>query len=142
MKKLTISALMLALSMGVANAADHTVKMLNTGTAGMFVFEPSFLQVEKGDTVTFEATDSGHNAVSELSSGEAWEVGYDGGTVTFNKEGVNVYSCTPHKSLGMVGIIQVGAATNKEVAVETANAIESTLGMNQGRVSALAEKIK
>ena len=45
-----------------AMAAEHTVKMLNRGEAGIFVFEPAYLQVEPGDTVTFEPTDKGHNA--------------------------------------------------------------------------------
>src|SRR3546814_3091165 len=45
-----------------AMAAEHTVKMLNRGEAGLMVFEPAYLQVEPGDTVTFEPTNKGHNA--------------------------------------------------------------------------------
>src|SRR3546814_2036708 len=45
-----------------AMAAEHTVKMLNRGEAGLMVFEPAYLPVEPGDTVTFEPTNKGHNA--------------------------------------------------------------------------------
>ena len=33
-------------------AADHVVKMLNNGADGMMVFEPGYLNVVPGDTVT------------------------------------------------------------------------------------------
>src|SRR3546814_14727399 len=45
-----------------AMAAEHTVKMLNRGEAGLMVFAPAYLQVEPGETVTFEPTNKGHNA--------------------------------------------------------------------------------
>src|SRR3546814_11078747 len=47
-----------------AMAAEHTVKMLNRGEAGLMVFEPAYLQVEPGDTVTFEPTNKGNNAAT------------------------------------------------------------------------------
>jgi len=42
-------------------AADFEVHMLNKGVAGSMVFEPAFVQVQPGDTVTFIPTDKGHN---------------------------------------------------------------------------------
>src|SRR3546814_8035044 len=47
---------------GPAVAADHEVKMLNRGAAGMMVFEPAWLKVEPGDTVTFKSVNPSHNA--------------------------------------------------------------------------------
>ena len=47
-----------------ASAADHVVKMLNKGKAGMMVFEPALVKVKPGDTVTFVPTDKSHNAES------------------------------------------------------------------------------
>ena len=49
---------------GPASAAEHEVKMLNKGAAGIMVFEPAFLEVAPGDTVHFRAVDKGHNAAS------------------------------------------------------------------------------
>ncbi len=56
---LTVLAAIAALGLaGAAQAADHEVKMLNRGSdGGMMVFEPAFLKVEPGDTVTFVAGD-------------------------------------------------------------------------------------
>ena len=80
------SAVALLVAANTAMAADHVVKMKNSSADGIMVFEPGFLKIAKGDTVTFEATDAGHNAVSEVTPGDAWQVGFTGGKVTFNDE--------------------------------------------------------
>ncbi len=49
---------------GAAHAEDFEVQMLNRGDAGTMIFEPAFLRIAAGDTVTFLATDRGHNAES------------------------------------------------------------------------------
>jgi plastocyanin len=49
---------------GLASAAEHEIRMLNKGEAGIMVFEPAFLEVAPGDTVHFRAVDKGHNAAS------------------------------------------------------------------------------
>ena len=57
------------------HAADHVVKMLNTGKDGPMVFEPSFVKVAVGDTVTFLPTQVGaHYAASLLlpAGATAW----------------------------------------------------------------------
>ena len=45
-------------------AADHQVKMLNSGSDGYMVFEPAVLSIQLGDSVTFVATDMLHNSAS------------------------------------------------------------------------------
>lgn len=140
LKTLFAAALLSASSM--AMSAEHTVKMLNSGADGIMVFEPGYLKIAKGDTVTFEATDAGHNAVSEVTPGDAWQVGFTGGKVTFNTEGVEVYYCVPHKSMGMYGIIQVGNATNKAEAVAASDKIDAGFAMNHGRLKGYAANIK
>ncbi len=57
-------ALGIALGTAPAVAADHEVRMLNRGEAGAMVFEPAWLEVAPGDTVTFVPTDRSHNAES------------------------------------------------------------------------------
>ena len=59
---LLAGTLTLALASGAA--AEHEVKMLNRGEAGVMVFEPAFLEIVSGDTVHFRAVDKGHNAAS------------------------------------------------------------------------------
>lgn len=96
-----------------AVAKDVQVKMLNQGARGAMVFEPALVKVAPGDTVTFVATDKGHNA--EIISGmiPAGAAPFKGKmnqnlTVKFTKTGVYGYKCLPHYGMGMVGAVIVG----------------------------------
>lgn len=97
-----------------ALAADHEVKMLNKSPDGKAMqFDPAFLKIAPGDTVTFVSTDKGHNSQSIdgmiPDDAEPWKGKISKGiTVTLTKEGVYGYKCLPHYALGMVGLIQVG----------------------------------
>lgn len=128
-----------------AFAKDYTVQMLNTGADGTFVFEPGYLHVQKGDTVTFKAKDAGHDSKSFLvpAGAKAWqgEIGKDV-TVTFSKDGVYLYECVPHHMFGMLGVIQVGKATNKAAAEKAAAAMEAKQLMNKGRLNKLLGEAK
>ena len=114
--KLATFIILFSLS-ATAMAADHTVKMLNNGAGGMMIFEPAVLSVNLGDTVKFEATDMAHNSASVSGMIPAGAKPWMGRmsqdiSVTFDKEGVYVYECTPHKMMAMVGVIKVGSPSN------------------------------
>ncbi len=100
-----------------ALATDYEVQMLNKGPDGQaMVFEPAFLAIEPGDTVTFVATDRTHNSEAVLGmipeGAEAWKGRINEEiTVTFDVPGLYGYKCLPHYPLGMVGLIQVGDET-------------------------------
>jgi pseudoazurin len=110
-----------------ASAKDHTIKMLNNGSAGMMVFEPAVTKVAPGDTVTFVAVDKGHNveAISSmLPPGAATFKGKmnQNLTVKFTKPGTYGFKCLPHYGMGMVGAIIVGnGAPNLAQAKAAAN---------------------
>ncbi|KKC31334.1 pseudoazurin [Devosia psychrophila] len=97
-------------------AADHQVQMVNKDAEGRSMqFEPAFLKIAPGDTVTFVPTNKGHNAESILTlmpeGAEPWKGKINQEiTVTFDTEGFYAYKCLPHVGLGMVGLIQVGDA--------------------------------
>ena len=123
MTAVALSALLLGLATTeIAFAADHEVRMLNKGEAGFMVFEPAYLQVAPGDTVTFVPTDKSHNAESIRGMAPATSTPFKGRmnkpvTVTFEVEGVYGYKCAPHYGMGMVGLVVVGdGATNLEEA--------------------------
>ncbi|TAT86197.1 pseudoazurin [Rhizobium ruizarguesonis] len=94
-------------------AADHQVQMLNNATDGAMVFEPGFLKIAPGDTVTFIPTDKSHNVetfkglipdgVSEFKSKPSEQY-----QVKFDVSGAYVLKCTPHVGMGMIALIQVG----------------------------------
>jgi len=58
MKKIALAAL-LGLSFA-AQAAHYDIKMLNSNSEGSMVFEPGYLKVQPGDTVTFRAENKSH----------------------------------------------------------------------------------
>ena len=88
------------------------VQMLNkhpeTGQPMQFV--PRIIHANVGDTIKFLATDKGHNAVSNKKMLPEGAEGFKGG---MNKEveyvvetpGFLGIECTPHRSVGMVGLI-------------------------------------
>lgn len=121
MKTKTIAlALAAVLAAGTsALAADHEVKMLNKGEKGVMVFEPDLIKVAPGDTVTFKATDAGHNAETikgMLPDGAepfAGKMGKDV-SVTFTEPGVYGVKCKPHLGMGMIAAVVVGEPVNLE----------------------------
>jgi pseudoazurin len=94
-------------------AADHQVQMLNKGTDGAMVFEPDFIKIAPGDSVTFVPTDKSHNVetfkglipdgAAEFKSKPSERF-----QVKFDIPGAYVVKCTPHFAMGMVALIQVG----------------------------------
>jgi pseudoazurin len=100
-----------------AMAETHIVKLMSYdpdgGTDMVDYFDPPLIQIAKGDTVLFEATQLGHNAAFKkgmLPEGAPEWVGpmdkdYE---VTFDVDGTYGYICSPHYSTGMVGIVLVG----------------------------------
>ena len=101
------------LAIAPAFAADYEVHMLNKGAAGAMVFEPAYVQVQPGDTVTFIPTDKGHNVetIKDMlpEGAETFKSKINETyTVTFDIPGVYGVKCTPHFAMGMVGLIFVG----------------------------------
>jgi len=121
-------------------STEYTVKMLNNGKEGLMVFEPSFLSIQPGDTVLFKATDVSHNSASiqgMIPEGAAAWMGAmsQDVKVTFDKEGIYVYQCTPHSMMAMVGVIKVGVPTNLEQVKEKAEIQKQLFVMNKERLS-------
>ncbi len=139
----------LLVSVGVlganAYAKDYTVKELNSGAGGSFVFEPDFLPIQPGDSVHFVAVDPAHDSQSYLvpRGAKNWksEIGKDI-TVKFTQDGVYLYECNPHHLFGMLGVIQVGKPVNKAAAEKAAQTMESKQLMNQGRLEKLMKEVK
>lgn len=128
-----------------AYAKDYVVQELNNGPDGAFVFSPSLIQIQPGDTVTFQPSDQGHNSESVfLPEGAApWKSDISQPlTVTFTKAGVYIYQCTPHNLFGMVGVIVVGTAANQAEARKAAADIEKKQIMNQGRITRIMKQVQ
>ena len=117
------AAVILSLALSAA-AADFEVHMLNKGAEGAMVFEPAFVKVALGDTVTFIPTDKGHNVETIKDfipeGAEAFKSKMNETyKVTFDKAGAYGVKCTPHVGMGMVGVVVVGDAPANLDAVKT-----------------------
>lgn len=128
---------------GSAVAAEHEIKMLNKGEAGIMVFEPAFLEIAPGDTVHFRAVDKGHNAASVdgmiPEGGATWKGGLNKDvTVTLDVDGVYGVRCVPHYPMGMVALIVVG---DPSVNLEAAKLVKHR-GKAKQRMAELLERIE
>lgn len=136
---------LIATSGGNVFAAEHEVKMLNSGKDGSMAFEPGFLKVSAGDTVKFVPTDASHNASSTVTpeGGVTWKgaIGKEV-TVKMDKEGVYVYVCDPHSIMAMVGVIQVGKAVNLEAATKAAKGLSAKFVMSKDRLDKYMAQVK
>lgn len=112
MRLLPLLATLMTLSTP-ALAEVHEVMMLNRNDTGGMVYEPDFLRIAPGDTVKFIATHPSHNAASiagMLPEGAARFIGKinEEIEVTLTAEGTYGIKCSPHYTMGMVMLIEVG----------------------------------
>ena len=144
MKKIATLVTSVLLATG-AFAAEHQIKMLNSGKDGIMVFEPGFVKAAKGDTLKFIKTDPAHNSSSFFTpkGASAWKGKMDEEIVVkLDAEGVYMYQCDPHKPMAMVGVVQVGKAVNLEDAKKEAATYSSSLAMNKDRLSKYLDQAK
>ncbi|HWJ86613.1 MAG TPA: pseudoazurin [Pelagibacterium sp.] len=143
LKSVATALALVAFTLPAAFAADHRIEMLDQGSDGEFmVFEPAFLKIEPGDTVTFVPTDAYHNAATiegmlpdgaeAFASPMSEEV-----TITFDVPGLYGIECEPHYMMGMVAMIVVGDPVN----LEAAKAVEVPEGA-QDRINALFAQVE
>ncbi|MGX9356475.1 pseudoazurin [Roseobacteraceae bacterium S113] len=109
------STLILPMRPAFAEAATHEIQMLNKHPEDRkqrMVFYPQIQQLNVGDTVTFLSADKGHNCASIdgmlPADVEEWSSKInDDFSFTIEKAGFYGYKCTPHASVGMVGLLIV-----------------------------------
>ena len=117
MNKNTILVMALAFLGTTANAADMTIDMLNKRSDGAkMVYSEDIARIDIGDTITWAPTSKGHN-VEFIAGPDGWDAprkSKNGKEVimTFDTEGVYLYQCTPHASMGMSAVVVVGKGTN------------------------------
>jgi len=109
-----------------AFAADMTIEMLNKDSDGnKMVYSEEIARVDVGDTITWVPTDKGHN-VEMIASPNDMELKSKNGKevqVTFEQPGIYYYWCTPHKGMGMIGLVVVGGDTSNKDQIAKAKAM-------------------
>mgnify|MGYP001201914253 FL=1 len=109
-----------------ALAADVTIEMLNKDADGnKMVFSEEIVRIGIGDTVTWVPTDKGHNVemVSSPNDMKFKSKNNKEVSLTFEQTGIYYYWCTPHKGMGMIGLILVGEDKSNFEQVSKAKAL-------------------
>ena len=124
MRFLTIIAALLMPTSSIA--ADMTIEMLNKDAAGnKMVFSEEIARVDIGDTITWLPTTKGHN-VEMIASPNDMKLKSKNGKevkVSFEEAGIYYYWCTPHKGMGMIGLVVVGGDTSNKDQIAKAKAM-------------------
>ena len=87
------------------------IEMLNKRGKEKMLYGQDVARVEVGQTITWTPDSKGHNVqfvsvpegVEKVKSKLSKEFSY-----TFEQEGAYLYVCTPHASMGMIGVVVVG----------------------------------
>ena len=124
MRFLTIIAALIMPTSSIA--ADMTIEMLNKDAAGnKMVFSEEIARVNIGDTITWLPTTKGHN-VEMIASPNDMKLKSKNGKevkVSFEEAGIYYYWCTPHKGMGMIGLVVVGGDTSNKDQIAKAKAM-------------------
>ena len=118
---MTVFGFVFITSLAYASEPQNLViEMLNKRDDGQkMVYSMDVAKIEVGDTITWVPTSKGHN-VEIVAAPEGYEIPKKSKfnkevTLGFSVPGVYYYICTPHKAMGMIGLIVVGGDTsNKE----------------------------
>ena len=101
--------------------ADMTIEMLNKDDAGnKMIYSEELAKIDVGETITWVPTSKGHNVefIAGPDGAELPKKSKNGKEVsmTFEVPGIYYYWCTPHKGMGMIGLVVVGGdVSNKDV---------------------------
>ena len=87
------------------------IEMLNKRGKEKMLYGQDIAKIDVGQTITWTPDSKGHNVqfvsvpegVEKVKSKLSQEFSY-----TFEQEGVYLYVCTPHATMGMIGVVVVG----------------------------------
>ena len=122
-------------------AAEVTIEMLNKDANGnRMVYSQEIAKIEVGDTVTWLPASKGHN-VEMISSPNDMKFKSKNGKeakITFDTPGIYYYWCTPHKGMGMIGLVVVGNDLSNVDDIASAKAI----GKSKTKLKALLASLQ
>ena len=122
-------------------ADDTTIEMLNKDANGnKMVYSKEIAQIDVGGTVKWLPTSKGHNVEiiespnnMKFKSKNNQEV-----KITFDTPGIYYYWCTPHRGMGMIGLVVVGSDLSNIDDIANAKA----MGKSKKKLRALLASLK
>ena len=140
--KYILSTLLIGALSITLHAKEVVVEMLNKRPDGAkMVYSEDVTKIEAGDTIKWVPTSKGHNveflggpdgATLPGKSGLNKEV-----SIKFDKPGVYLYVCTPHKVMGMIALVVVGGDTSNKTDI----AKIKMMGRSKKKLASLIEGI-
>ena len=121
---------------------EITIDMLNKRDDGQkMVFSEDIANIDVGDTIKWLPTNKGHN-VEFVGAPEGFSLPPKSGlnkevSITFDKPGVYLYVCTPHKVMGMIALVVVGGDTSNKDAISKVK----MMGRGKKKLADLLSKI-
>ena len=109
-------------------AADMSIDMLNKDANGnKMVYSKEIAKVAVGDTITWLPASKGHN-VEIIAAPDGYDIPKKSKngkevSITFEVPGIYYYWCTPHKGMGMIGLVVVGDDTSNKDKIAKAKAL-------------------
>lgn len=138
MNLLTFYLAIFAVMFTIGSANASTIEMLNKDDEGnKMVYSQDIARVDVGETITWVPTSKGHNvemiagpngANLPKKSKNSKEV-----SMTFEVPGIYYYWCTPHKGMGMIGLVVVGDDVSNKDTIAKAKA----MGKSKKKLKAL-----
>ena len=127
MKKLMIILALLFSASAVAS--DMSIDMQKKS------YSVEVAKIDVGDTITWLPKSKGHNVEIVASPNELKFKSKNNKetSLTFDTPGIYYYWCTPHKSMGMIGLVVVGGDTSNKDDIAKAKA----LGKSKKKLQAL-----
>jgi pseudoazurin len=106
-----ITILVISLFSNLAIAQNHKIEMLNKLGKERMVFSKKVISINLNDDISWKSVDKGHNVefigmpngVKKYKSKISKDANFK-----FMKPGIYLYQCTPHKAMGMIGLVVVG----------------------------------
>ena len=98
-----------------AIAETFTIEMLNKLGKERMVYSEKVISINTNDEIFWKSKDKGHNVeligmptgAKKYKSKISKDASYK-----FEKSGIYLYQCTPHKAMGMIGLVVVGDNKN------------------------------
>ncbi len=112
-----------------AMAENYVIEMLNKDADGnKMVFSEQIVMIEVGDTVTWVPTSKGHNVemIASPNNLKYKSKPNKQAEITFDTKGIYYYWCTPHKGMGMIGLVVVGNDFSNKDQISKAKAFGKT----------------
>ena len=121
---LVVSVFAIVFVSSMAYSADMSIDMLNKLGKEKMVYSVDVAEIDAGDTITWLPASKGHN-VHFIAGPDGWDLPKKSKNnkevaITFDTPGIYLYQCTPHASMGMIGLVIVGGDTSNIDAIAKA----------------------